>query len=972
MASTTKFGGSISQTTGGKYCTFNNLANINKGGDGVWATSNGRIKGKNSSPNRPSTISCTNYNFNLPTGAEPTKVTITYRYRKEKYNGNVCNIQAPTITLLGVTGFTGKGAAPTTNMKTYTKTWTTSNITRSQVNSSSFGVKIDFPTNSNNYEGTMSISAVQITIEYKVPSYSLGLKKASGGYNEDPYVLEASISNKNFTSYNPTLTLSAPAGFSFNNGTGTGSFTRVNNRTVTWNPKLTSKVGTSTCRLSFDTNVTFPSTVDSYTGTFTLVESLYNITKNYTATIEHRPPSSGSETAPSPDPVIDSETVKDLEPVKAAVDDEIPINVTGWSVLFTFPSNEAGEAQFTEEDTPVSYYLHTSEWQDGTIYDSGEYVEPVEYLNDYVEKVKFTAPGKYVLLSYDGIASSDALGAPYTTDYSDYEDSTITAKVYFDIKPLEQSLSVPNLTILEPSDEEINRLGDGYAYIVQSFMQHTTTDNYTRDWYRNNRIGVYNEETNEELTDEQIYTGATYWSENTAGLNTYANVECEFTYNEENPLYIILTGDYTETTTYGYDIGQIGFTEPCIIEKTIYTGREETGNYPVPILALIDPDEDSATLTLEGYETADSIRLYDLPLDDGYGTNDSIAIRGIQIRGTVESTDSLVLYAKLYSPEGAMGQRSVVLTPSIDGSEFVIGGLGDLWGFSTVDFKNLEDWELELSASNTLSNTASTLNTKGIELCFYVERVEHQEISVLVEGEDLAYYGAFIDSVTIPEGLETNTSYINIDGTDMNDAYRQNIREKTIEIQFNISECDLKTSTDMLRQLTKLLVNEKDQYNRPIPKRVQFSYYPEDYFEYIMEAPLTVSNEVSGYNCKASLVIPAGTSYSLEDTITNTVGSVQGLAAINPVITIQPSSPNIEVQETISGQKFNIGYGGDWNDKIVEIDCINRKVYLVTDDSRVDISKYVDHNVDWFRLYGEYSFEGVNCIIRTVTYNERW
>ena len=28
--------------------------------------------------------------------------------------------------------------------------------------------------------------------------------------------------------------------------------------------------------------------------------------------------------------------------------------------------------------------------------------------------------------------------------------------------------------------------------------------------------------------------------------------------------------------------------------------------------------------------------------------------------------------------------------------------------------------------------------------------------------------------------LETNTSYITIDGTDMNDAYRQNIREKTI------------------------------------------------------------------------------------------------------------------------------------------------------------------------------------------------
>ena len=971
MATTTKFGGTITQTTGGKYCTFNNLANINRGGEGVWATSNGRIKGKNSSPNRPSTISCTNYNFNLPTGAEPTKVTITYRYRKEKYNGNVCNIQAPTITLLGVTGYTGKGAAPTTTMKTYTKSWSTSNLTRSQINSSSFGVKIDFPTNSNSYEGTMTISAVQVTVEYKVHSYSLQLKKASGGYNEDPYVLEASISNKNFTSYNPTLTLSAPAGFSFTNGSGTGTFVRVNNRTVTWNPKLSSKVGTSTCRFTFDTNVTFPSTVDSYTGTFTLVESLNSTTKNYTAVVEHRPPSTGSETAPSLDPVIDGETVKDVEPISAVVDDEIPITVTGLTVMFTFPADNSGEALYNEEDTPVSYYLHTSEWQDGTVYDDGDYVEPVEYLNDVPEKVKFTAPGKYVLLCYDGVASSDALGAPFNTGYSDYEDLTVKAKVYFDIKPEELSLGVPNFTILEPSTEEVDRLGDGYAYIVQSYIKNTTTDSYTRNWYKNNRIGVYNADDNdEELTDEQIYEGATYWATNTAGLNTYNSVECEFTYNEEYPLYIVLTGDYAQA---GYDDGEITFTQPCIIEKTIYNGWEATGNYPVPIMALIDPDEaDSATLTLEGYETADNIRLYDLPLDDGYGTNDSLAVRGIQIRGTVESTDSLVLYAKLYSPNGSMGQRSIVLTPTIDGQDFVIGGLGDLWGFSTADLKDLEDWEIELSASNTLSGTSSTLNSKGIEIVFYMERVEHQEVSVIVEGEDLAYYGAFIENVTIPEGLETDTSYINIDGTDMNDAYRQNIKEKTITIDFNISECDLKTSTDMLRQLTKLLVNEKDQYNRPIPKRVQFSYYPEDYFEYIMESPLTISNEVSGYNCKATLTIPAGTSYSLDDTITNTVGTVQGLAAINPTITIQPSSTNIQINETLTGQTFNMGYTGDWNDNTVEIDCNNRKVYLITDDNKVDISKYVDHNSDWFRLYGEYSFEGVNCIIRTVSYNERW
>ena len=179
----------------------------------------------------------------------------------------------------------------------------------------------------------------------------------------------------------------------------------------------------------------------------------------------------------------------------------------------------------------------------------------------------------------------------------------------------------------------------------------------------------------------------------------------------------------------------------------------------------------------------------------------------------------------------------------------------------------------------------------------------------------------------------------------------------------------------MLRQITKLFVNEKDQYNRPIPKRVQFSYYPEDYFEYIMTKPFTITSEISGYNVKAELTIPAGTSYSVEDSVTNTIGYVQGLAAVRPIITIQPSSTNITVKESLSGQTFNMGYSGEWDDKIIEINCDDRQVLLKAaddDDAPIDISKYVDHNSDWFRLYGEYSFEGVNCIIRTVTYNERW
>ena len=968
MASLTKYAGTVTQTTGGSYVSWLNLNNVKNNASGSWATSNGRVKGKSSSPNRPSPVSCTNFSFNLPTGAEVTGVKVTYRHMKQSYNGHVCNIPAPTISLLGVSGFSGKGSAPTTTLTTFSKSFTGKALTRTIVNSSSFGVKIDYPTNTNSYEGSMSISLVNIVITYKTSEYSLGLKKASGGYNEEDYVLESSISNKNFTSYNPSLTLSAPAGFSFRSGSGTGEFTRVNNRTIIWNPKLTSKVGTSTCRFVFDTNVTFPTGVDAYTGTFTLVESLNSTTKTFTATIQHRPPSTSEETSTGTT-ITDTNEGLPLSQIIYVEQDEIFSITTIFStqeqeqIYYIGGWNDPNFERAVEDQVPVGDQASTvymknnatsGDWQ------SLEYIIPVS-----VDDGLFDDEG-HLISEFKATSVGD-----YDIVVRGKNDEDFTYTKYYKIRVTPSELTTPYFTMLTLTEEELNRLGDGFTYIAQAFIKQDSNQTYPLKWGKSYRIGIFNEEDNE-YSDEELYANTLYWSDTVTSVNAYENLECEFTYNKNNPLYILITGDYTETEDYSYTIGKVNFTEPCIIEKTVYNGPEQTGNYPIPILGLIDSEEeDMSTITLPAEQVGTSVRLYNFPLDDNYGTNDDLAVRGIQVNGTVESTDNIIVYCKLYSPNGDMGQRSIVLT---DDDEFNIGGLGDLWGFNTLSMQNLEDWELEFSTLNLLNNSESTLQLKDITVTFYIEQIERQEVSVSINGEPLEYYGCFIEEVKIPEGLNTNTAYINVDGTDINDAYRQNIKEKEIELKFNISACDLKTSTDMLRQVTKLLVNEKDQYNRPIPNTVTFTHYPNDYFEYILENTLEVTSEVTGYNVTAKLTIPAGTSYSIDDTVTNVVGYANGLAAINPIITLQPSSSNIEVRETLSGQSFNIGFSGDWNNKIVEIDCIDRRVYLKdnSDDEGTDISKYVDHNADWFRLSGEYSFEGINCIIRTVTFNERW
>ena len=980
MTSLTKYPGSVSQTSGGKFRTFSNLGNIKNTTEGSWATSNGNIKGKDSTPNRPSTISCTQFHFNLPSGAEVTKVIVSYRHKKtgaSSTSSHMCNIPAPTITLLGVSGFSGKGVAPSTTMKTNTKTFTGSQLTRAVVNANGFGCKIDYPTNTNSYEGTVSVSYVRIIVEYKTSDYTVKVSKVKGGYNLEDYTVQVSISNKNLTSYNPTLTITSPAGFTYQDKTGEGTLTVVNARTFTWNPQLSKKVGTRNIQLRFSTNITFPSGVESVTGTFTAVESLHSTTGSHTATITPKPPTVvDEEDTTTPGSIVITDDVTDS--IKVDVYDEFDV---------TWVSEE-------DYDDEASYYIYTSESSVGFQYYSnstwhtGACALEFEDEGDIVTThVRFNSIGNKTLEVYKVVNN---------------QVDTIFAEYNVNVSPQVEDLPTPYLARFSLSDEETYRLGNGHSYTVQTDLKLLTSETSVRDWHKNFRIGVFNNqilanvtvtededpETGEiievitdstdydDLTVEDYFEYADYWGETVHSTNTSETIECEFVFNEDYPLVIMITGDYPTIGDPTHNI--IQFTNPCIVESDTYAGREASGNYPVSIINLIGT-EDSATVNIETLGTSTPVLLYDFPLGEDYGTNDSLAIRGIKVTGNIEQSDELVLYAKMVSDTGATGQRSIILNDNdttIDSDTgFMIGGLGDLWGFNTLELVNLEDWELELSASNILGEDVANLNLNNILVTFYVEEIEEQSITVKIEDENIAYYGAYLQELNIPEGVETDTSYLDIDGTDTNDAYRMNIRKKTISLGFQIGDCDIGTSSNMLRQLAKLLVNEKDQYNRPIPKKIEFSHYPDVYFEYVMEEALDVETEISGYKVKAKLVIPSGTAYSKEDIVTNTTGFVQGYAAVNPVITLAAQTNTITLEESVSGQTFNMTYNGDWIGKIILLNCEDREVLLMDnedDTNALDISRYVDMNSDWFHLYGEYSFNCTNCVLRTVEYTERW
>jgi len=1010
MASVTKYAGTVTQTTGGHYVSFDYLSNIRNAAEDSHAVSSILIQGKSETKNRPSTISCTGFNFNLPLGAEPTKIIVEYRHRKNtgsdyssKYPKRVLNIPAPTISLLGVSGFSAKGVAPTTSMKTNTKTFNVKGkISRAQLNSAGFGCRINYPTNTNKWNGYLRVSYVRIKVEYVLSDYTVKVD-AVDGYNQEPFDVTLRVSNKNLTRYNPTLTLTTPVGFSYESYEGTGKVTRVNNTTYRWEPSVGGS-GTSNVTVRFTPSVTYPSGSDVFTGTFTLSESLNGANATKTVNITERPPSKQEDVTPDAPPIIDEDNsqtnVKKYNQVK--VNEIISIGLPtppNLPIFFAFPIGSDGNILFTNQNTPICM-RETEEynWQEITKYYEEEYDGyPVPQSVFDKHTIKSQTVGRYVIQIFE---------YKYTTDITyyagGYDVATPLYEYYVEIIPDEEDLTIPNFTVLEPTEEELDRLGTGYPYVLQSDIKHTTSDSYERDWYKNNRLAVFNNpiednitittetdqitgEVTETVTDStdydnltptQIFENAEYWSSETGGLNEYNNVDCDFTYNENYPLYLIFTGDYPETTTLGYDRGTITHNNPAIIEKQVYKGREPTGNYPEPISNLLD--ENIAETSIPNLDTIETIVLYDFPLDEDYGTDETHSIRGIEVTGTIEQADEMVLSAKIVSPSGETGERTIIINnqDTVDSeTEFKFGGLGDLWGFQTTDLTSLEDWEVQIFANNILLEEEANLNFGDIRVGFYIEQLQEQLINVKVNGEDLSYYGAFIEDAEIPEGLDTDTSFLSIDGTDTNDAYRQNIREKTIELEMSIGECDLQTSTDMLRQLTKLLVNEKDEYNRPIPNTIEFSHYPDVYFEYIMTDTMDITTSAGSYNIKAKLTIPAGTAYSKQNTSTNITGFVQGIASVNPIISLKAQDNVITLQETVTGQKFTIGYDGDWQTGIVEIDCEERKVYHKTnedDTEPTDLSKYVDFNSDWFNLHGEYNFNASGCTVRKVEFTERW
>ena len=947
MPSIIKYPGTIAQSegnykTGKQYTKFTNINNI-KSDNSAYARAS--LTGNAYGHPRPSNVILTNFGFKLPTGAEVTSVVVEYAHQKVKGNKGAPNISAPTISLLNVSGQSAKGVAPTTSMKANSKQFTFK-PSKSVVESSKFGVKINYPENNNNYAGYVDVKYVRIKVNYIAPKYSVSISKKSG----KPVVggtvrVQTTINNLNKTSYNPNVVISLPEGVRLSRVvSGSGSFTN-NGDNVVWKTGLNKSTGSATFVMdlylsrSGSKTITASNTLNSNTVSKSLNLNV-NLDDSSQTVIE---PTEGANVVISSDDDYD-----DVEKIYATVGETVSVNVILNDVAFS---------------------------KDYVLFKQSSNALLINNSNSMLVVDNESLDSETQSLSLE---LSTQVSGRYTLDCIPFNSgdnvNELPVMQSFEISFIKGDLTYPVMNIIKLEGEQLNRLEHGRKYTVASFLKLVVDQEdieHIIDCIKNFRIGVCNSIQLNQFNAETVFDNATEWSSMITSPNSYVEKRCEFTYDSSKDLYIVITGDYLEC--FPEEL-VIKFTSPVIIESEVYTSYDTHNIFPEPILNTISND-DFASLSLGDLQSSNPFVVQDFEVCDDFETNDNMAICGIGVLIDVESCDGLSISAKLKTPYGEC-ERSIILNEKRVG-EVEIGGTYDSWGFKISEMKKIKDWEVIFTMNNLWNNESSSfIQFNNVRLVLYYNTIEDQLVKIYVNGEDTRHYGMFVDDIDIPSGLNSEVKYFEVKGVDANNPYRMNIDKKEITIDFNVFGCNLEETIVFLKRIAKLFTNARDALNNPILNRLECSLYPGEHWDVLMETGIDTDTKDASYSSKLKLEVPNGTSWSNEDIVTANTGFVDSIVRINPIITITSPQNLVEIREEYTNQNFTMFSDDFTSNDVILIDCVDHKAYkkVIVDGAFAsrDISDTVDWNADWFILQGDFNFiTNGSCVIQAVQFTPR-
>ena len=961
-------------TCGGKdyrYKCWDNLDNLKNGGiaysrhpDYTYPL----IAGKNGTYKQPAPLDLTEFGYNFSSDIKIDKITVTYSVQTFINEGYYPSFECPAVSLLNTSLPSKKADKKITETKqTYTHTW--ENVPTSALNSTAFGVHFYFDQNRNTTPGRIELSGVKVEVVTTDTSDKIDLSidapnKITMGIIHE---LTCKIQKNSQSAFSSNILVELPFGLELQDITridgtmaekGTKTYEGNNYNYIKWHVELPE--GNSNALLKFKVKAVRPS------NTFKC-KNLKRITQLRLYDEKTKLEYSTLINVTQVEAVVQSDFFDNLKDEGKIYSRSIraglvyPYNVKVYSndPMFYIKVlhlkyregidviTNLADIRALENVVSANYNTKSKEYEI-------VFTNKIRKLNiDIPVDVVYENAGEYDFTAYVTIQSTKEVISNV------YEQSCIVLGTNY------QKIGFSRILI----DDYTDIMADGIEYTLGSLVKVTMSDrNYElMDFGNNYRIGVYNGGA-KNIKDDLDFIDNVIWAEDVATTKLAEN-KVKFIYNSEEPLYMVWSHTYTADATGPYVT--VNFSEPILAESSIYDDiKDNTGISLRPVINTI-LNSDYATAKMTKDITLINRTAIDDWQDGGLFEKD-ISILGMNLTFDYDVSNDCTVEAELVVNGKVSGTRDILLSKGKGTA--TLGSIYDLFGISPSDLINrdtltIRPFELRFFVNNVYKTETEVKIKNCLITIEYIKRSSCQ-YGFTLDGEYSKDYGIILSEVSHPRGTKNEKSLYHVRGTDETIVNRVNVEGKDIELNIALgNSCEIEDQRYIIDRIVELFTN--DRYidsNKPIPKKLIFDHLPDRYFEVVRIEEFDDDFQIGKYTTKIKLLVPQGSTYDIEETVTGRHGYSPSSIAVRPTISyVSNTAGKIAINEGQLNQTLEINDNRIYNGSIAEIDCQNRKAYV----DNVDISSSVDYNSSWFKLRGEYNFDSSTGTIVKVTYRIR-
>lgn len=911
-------------------------------------SANPTIAGANGTFNRPAPLDFT-FDINLPEDVKVNSVMVRYKQRKLSTDGGetYCKIGGATVSLLGTSLSSQTGTAVSTTETTEHISFT--GVTASQLNNSSFGVRIAYPKNTADTTGRITLRDVELEIDYEAGVYTnlfLSSSKNPLVMGEEGFIYATAIKYGTGT-YSPTYTITLPTGLTYQSISTSGETTSYSDNTITWEPNFASEdKAKKTLMIKVKCTASNSNAYIEFNQPSTGTVTRYKVTLNrvfavLTTGIQYDNNSYVAEKS-----YRHNVTIRTNDPL-VPVTREVDIILTGNPEVLN--PNEISQlsgvisSDLTDYDRTNNRRVFYIRYNDT----GGTLTIPIA--------LRYNESGEYSETIYAYDSTSTRIGS-------------LTKN--FIVRPAE--LETLAYTYYRVPDAYLDVMGDGAIYTAGTNAKATLyTDDYTiNDYVRNLRLGIYNFDPDLITSNEEAFLNNVYWSKTIAGTNQTIQT-VDFTYDSNYPVFFVYSHMYLEDPVASYTV--YNFTDPYLVEKGIYSTSLGEGVRPAffrPARNMLDNDDYSTAYNFANSGTAQM--LLDQWQDGGVLTN-KIAVRGVKVIFDYVTRYTTTFNAELFYDAHHTGNRSIYLEAGSGTAS--IGSNSDKWNYTISDLtRYIKNMQLRFKAVNTTDNSPARVDVSNVRLIiYYINKATGGCTNFSVDGQRSEDLGIYLQERELNMGTENEESKYHVTGTDETIINRLNVVSKKIKLKIAVPNCTIKESMPQIHEIVEMFTNNREIYtNKPILKKLIFDDMPDEEFRFARIDSFDDEWKGATYYATITLEIPDGTTYSVSPIRTGGQGFVSTSIAIKPALYVKSKvDGSCIVTESYLNQYMEI------NDKNIEkgdyiiIDTNNRTVTIDSKPDVGEITNSLSFESSWFRIKGNYNFESTTCDILYVEYNSR-